>query len=570
VSDPSDPPLAVLAPGAEVEPPAPTVRTASLLRSTATISGWNIVSRITGFVRVLAVGAALGTTFLGNTYQSANLVSNILFELLAAGLLAAPLVPAFVALLDRGRRHDAEALAGSLLTMTLVGLGTVAVLGMLAAPTVMRVLTADVADASVRAGEIRLGTIWLWFFLPQMLLYAVGAVSSAFLNAERRFAAVSFAPVANNLIVIATMIAFVVLHDGHGGGGLALTAAQKLVIGVGTTTGVLAMAAVPVIALWRGDGAVLRPRRVERSSPALREVVRVGLWSVAFLATDEVLLAVSLVLANRVEGGVVAYQIAFTFFLLPYAVLAHPIVTALYPRLSSDAHAGRWAGFTRDLAGGVRLTVFAVLPAAALLAVLAQPMMQVVRLGALDGEGAALVARVLGAYCAGLAGYAVLLFVVRAATAAGQVRAAAAVGAGVLVTGTVLMVVLASAANGANRVVALGVAHSIAMSGGAVVLYRVVRTRAVALAGVAVEATVLPTIARSLATALLGGGLAWTAVVVAGRPGGRLSAVAAVVAGAVVGAAGVLAGQWLLRSPELAAVRTPDFGLEPSAVTGPA
>src|SRR5204862_314949 len=73
----------------------------SLARSTATITAWNAVSRVTGFVRVLAVGAALGTTFLGNTYQSSNLVSNILFELLAAGLLAAPLVPAFVGLLDR-------------------------------------------------------------------------------------------------------------------------------------------------------------------------------------------------------------------------------------------------------------------------------------------------------------------------------------------------------------------------------------------------------------------------------------------------------------------------------------
>src|SRR4029450_8407026 len=75
----------------------------SLARSTATITAWNTVSRVTGFVRVLAVGPPLGTPVLGNTYQSSNLVSNILFELLAAGLLAAPLVPAFVALLDRGR-----------------------------------------------------------------------------------------------------------------------------------------------------------------------------------------------------------------------------------------------------------------------------------------------------------------------------------------------------------------------------------------------------------------------------------------------------------------------------------
>src|SRR4051794_41549598 len=111
---------------AEQAPPAHP----GLLRSTVTITVWNAVSRATGFVRVLAVGAALGTTFLGNTYQSANLVSNILFELLAAGLLAAPLVPAFVGLLDRGDGAAAERLIGSLLTLCLTGLGLVALAGM--------------------------------------------------------------------------------------------------------------------------------------------------------------------------------------------------------------------------------------------------------------------------------------------------------------------------------------------------------------------------------------------------------------------------------------------------------
>ena len=95
-----------------------------LLRSTAAITAGNIASRVTGFVRVLAVGAALGTTFVGNTYQTANLVSNILFELLAAGLLSSVLVPGFVRLFDRGRRDEAEHVAGALLGVCLAALGT--------------------------------------------------------------------------------------------------------------------------------------------------------------------------------------------------------------------------------------------------------------------------------------------------------------------------------------------------------------------------------------------------------------------------------------------------------------
>ncbi len=84
-----------------------------------TIAAWNLASRLTGFVRVLAVGAALGTTYAGNTYQSANLVSNILFELLAAGVLSSVLVPTFVARFERGGREEASALAGGILGVLL-------------------------------------------------------------------------------------------------------------------------------------------------------------------------------------------------------------------------------------------------------------------------------------------------------------------------------------------------------------------------------------------------------------------------------------------------------------------
>src|SRR5204863_6351068 len=109
-----------------------------LLRTTAPITAWNLVSRVTGFVRVIAIGAALGTTFLGNTYQSSNLVSNILFELLAAGLLSSVLVPTFVGLVDDGRRDDAERVAGAVLGVCLVALGVVLVAGIVLRPWVMR------------------------------------------------------------------------------------------------------------------------------------------------------------------------------------------------------------------------------------------------------------------------------------------------------------------------------------------------------------------------------------------------------------------------------------------------
>lgn len=439
-----------------------------LTRSTLTITAWNSVSRLTGFVRVLAVGAALGTTYLGNTYQSSNLVSNLLFEILASGLLSAPLIPAFVGLLDKGRKDDAEGLAGTLLGLSLVTLGLVVIVCLLAGRAIMQLLSLGVDDPTVRERQVSLGAFFLWFFLPQVLLYAVGAVASALLNAARRFAAAAFAPVANNVAVTVTMVVFIAMQGGERPT-LDLPLSQKLVLAVGTTAGVLAMSAVPVAALWRA-GFRLRPR-LDARNPHLRAVARIGAWGAVMLAAGQVLIGVTLVLANRVEGGVVAYSIAYTFFLLPHAVIAHPVYTALYPRLSAHIHAGDRQAFAADVRDGVRRMAVLVLPASAALVLVVPPVLRLVDIGALDRSGASFTARVLMAYAFGLLGYSVFQLLARAATAAGDARIAALVGVGMTAGGAALMVLGSSLANGRDRVVALGVAHSVAVTAGAAVMW---------------------------------------------------------------------------------------------------
>ena len=521
------------------------------------VTAGNVAARVTGLLRVLAVGGALGATFLGNTYQTANLVSNLLFELLAAGILSSVLVPPFVALIDKDRREDAQRLAGAVLGLALAVLGAVTLAGLLARPWIMRALTVAVPDAVVRHAEIRLGAFLLWLFLPQVLFYAVGAVATAMLYGDRRFAAAAFAPVANNLIVIATMVVFRVLHSRGAGGsaGLGLPLSQRLVLAAGTTAGVVAMAAVPLVALHRA-GLRLRPRWDPRL-PSMRALLRAGAWGVAYLAMSQVLVAVTLVLANRVEGGVVAYHIAFTAFLLPFAVLAHPVLTTVYPGLAADAHARRWPAFADALGRGFRSIAFLVLPAAALLVALAGPALRVVELGALDGPGADLVGRVLAAYALGLAGYAALQLLTRASYAAGDTRTPALVNAGIAVGGSVLMAVLFSFSSGTARVVVLGLAHSAAMVGGALVLGILLRRRVPATWPVAA------TIGRSLAGAVVAGGCAAVAAAVVPH-GGRAGAGLALVVGGLVGAAAYAGVSWALRAPELAEALRPHVGPRPA------
>ena len=513
------------------------------VRAALTVSGWNAVSRLTGFLRVLAVGAALGTTFLGNTYQSANLVSNLLFELLAAGLLSAPLVGPFVSLLEKGRKGDAELLGGTVLGISLAVLGALVLVLAVGGHAVMGVLTAGVEDPAVRSAEVRLGAFFLWFFLPQALLYATGAVASALLAAQRRFAAASFAPVANNVTVILTMVAFMAMRRGDEPG-LELATGPRLVLAVGTTAGVLAMAAVPVVALLRG-GVRLRPR-LDLHHPELRVVARLGAWGAVLPASTQCLIAVTLVLANRVEGGVVAYHMAYTFFMLPVALVAHPVFATLHPRLASHAGSGRWDAYAGEVASGLRALALLVLPAAAAVAALAEPGLRLVRLGALDVHDARLVAGVLAAYAAGLAGYAAFQLLVRAATVAGQAPLAALVAACSAVVGAVLMVVGASLASGGGRVVALGLAHSVAVTAGALCLLYLLRRR------LALEMGLAPWVARGLAAAAGVWAVATASAHLLG-PGGRVGAAVDLVVGGVLAASACVGVLWASNTPEVRA-----------------
>ena len=504
------------------------------------VTAGNIAARVTGLLRVVAVAGALGTTYLGNTYQTANLVSNLLFELLAAGILSSVLVPPFVALLEEGRRDEAERLAGAVLGVALAVLGAVTVAGLLARPWIMRLLTVAVSDDAVREAEVRLGGFLLWLFLPQVLFYAVSSVATAVLHGSRRFAAAAFAPVANNVVVIATMVAFAVLAGTDAG--LDLPLSHRLILALGTTAGVVAMAAVPVVALRRA-GLRLRPRW-DPSHPGLRSLARSGVWGVVYLTMAQLLVGVTLVLANRVEGGVVAYHIAFTTFLLPFAILAHPVFTTVYPGLAADAHARRWAGFADALGRGARSILFLVLPASALLVALARAGLRLIQLGALDDAGTSLVARALAAYATGLVGYALLHLLTRASYAAGDTRTPALVNVGVAFGGSALMVSLFGLASGTGRMVAIGVAHSAAMVVGAAVLGVAVRRR------VGERWPVAATAARALVGAVAAGLVAAAVADVFGTES-RVAALLAVAFGGAAGVGAYLVVEWSLRAPEL-------------------
>ncbi len=546
--DPAQPaPLAPVGDGPEApgEPAAPE-QPDRLGRDTAAITVGNLLSRVTGFARVVAVGAALGITRLGDTYQSANEVSNILFELLAGGLLYAVLVPTFVGLLDRGERRRAADLGGALLGRMLAALAALVVLGGLVGPWIMRLFTIGVPAGGLRSRQIELGAFLLWFFLPQLLLYATGAVATALLQADRRFLAAALAPVCNNVVVIAIMGAFAAGADDRVADTLRLTGVQELVLGLGTTAGVLVMVAIPVLAARR-VGLAGRPRW--RGGEGLGTLARKGIWGAGHIGLNEVLIFTTYVLASRVSGGQAAFQVAFTFFLLPHALLGNPVFTALFPRLSSHAARDDRARFCSDLSMGLRTTTLLLLPAAGLLASLALPGLTVIKgFGQFDGRGVALVAEVVAAYAFGLLGYTGFFLLTRASYALDDVRTPTVVNLGVTAFAVVGMAGASAAASGDGKVVVLGLVHAVAVTGGTVVLGFVLRRR------LDRPVPVGATLVRAGAATAAACAVAWAVSSAVGWSSRSAAAIALVTASAAALAAyaAVLA---LLRTPELARLR---------------
>ena len=433
---------------------------ARALRPAVTIAAWNAVSRLTGFARVLTVTAVLGATFLGNTYQQSNLVSTVLFELLAAGLLTVPLVPALVARPDQAAR-----LLGALWGLSLAVLGGLALLLAALGRPLMAALT-SAAPAEVSDQQTAVGAFLLWFFAPQLILYAAGAITSAYLNARGRFSAAAAGPVANNVVVIATMGAFLLAEGTNPS--LDITTAGKVILGVGTTLGVAAMSALPATAAAR-NGLRLRPT-MDWRDPMVSEVAREGLWAGSLIGAHQVLLAATLVLANRIEGGVVATQLAFTFFLLPHALLAHPVYTSAFPTLAAHAAARDFRSLRADVATALRRLLVLLVPAALALALLGEVVLRVLRVGAFREAGVELTASALRAYCVGLVGYGVFMLLSRAWAALGETRTAGLVAITTSLVGVAAMILMSSVSDGAAVVSGIALSHSFAMTLAALLL----------------------------------------------------------------------------------------------------
>jgi putative peptidoglycan lipid II flippase len=349
---------------------------AGVARHGAIMAAGSVVSRLTGFIRTVVIGAAIGAALVSDDYNLANTLPNMVYELLLGGVLASVVIP----LLVRAKNRDADAgLAYSqrLLTLATVFLGGATLLAVAAAP----LLTAMFADSGTSAADKNLVTVLGYLLLPEIFFYGVAALFAAVLNTRGHFAAPMWTPILNNVVVIVTALVFMILPTaGSDLTAASVTTAQILVLGVGTTLGIVVQAAGLWPALrrvgwrwrWRWDFRQL----------ALRELARVGGWMLGYVLVSQLGVLVILRLAytagkqgtlDRVVPGPAIYNNAYLIFMMIHGIVAVSIITALMPRMAAAAASGRHGDLATQLSLGTRLSAVILMPATAAYLVLGRP-----------------------------------------------------------------------------------------------------------------------------------------------------------------------------------------------------
>ena len=386
-----------------------TARTGGVVRAGAVMAVATLVSRGTGFLAKVVIVSVLGFGVVNDAYTIANTLPNIIFELLIGGVLTSVAIP----LLSRARA-DPDGGVGytqRLMTAAVVGLLGATALAIACAPLLTNLYLAG-DSATVDQG---LANALAYLLLPQIFFYGIAALFAAILNTEEKFGVPAWAPVVNNLVVIGVGIALLLMPGSaaEGSGDLAsLTRDQFLVLGLGTTFGIVLQAVVMLPAL-RGIGFRFRWRW--GGDRRLFEAGGLVLWAVAYVLVSQVGYIVTTNVASaNVAGGIAIYAFASMLFQLPYGIIGVSILTAIMPRMSRHAAAGAIEDVKDDASLANRLSIVALTPVAAGIAVLASAFAIVTSLyGAVDLDESLVLGATLAALIFGLVPFAVTLVQMR-------------------------------------------------------------------------------------------------------------------------------------------------------------
>jgi putative peptidoglycan lipid II flippase len=338
---------------------------AGLFRNSAVMAGFNLLSRLLGYGRTVAIGATLGEV-VGNAYTAAVYSPQMIYELLLGGTLTSVVVP----LLVRARKTDpdrGEAFTQRFATLAALALLGTAVLAVLCAPLIAHV----VAPPSYRS----LVANFSYVMLPAIFFMGLSALFQAVLNTRGSFAAPTWAPILNNVVIIAFFTLFHLLWQAQPSVA-SMSPVRVAVLGIGFTGAIF----VQVLALWPALRRVgFRWRfRFDFRQLGLRRIGRLGAWAMCYVVISQIGLVVVISIAGQAAGhhgpGQIVYDYAYLLMMMVNGIAAVSVMTALMPRMSAAAADHRWSDVAANLSLGTRLSSVLLVPGTAALVVLGSQM----------------------------------------------------------------------------------------------------------------------------------------------------------------------------------------------------
>ena len=521
--------------GAETPPAAtgPSVgrvlANASLILTIAALA-----SRLLGWIRLLVIGSQFGASADLDAYFAAFRIPDAIFQLVVAGALSAALIPVFSSYRAREDEREAWRLASSVINLVLIALAVFSAVMAVLAPWVVPVI-APGFDAETTELTVRLTQL----ILLSPVFVGMGAVVSGLLNSYGRFGVPAIAPLVYNLAIIA---AAVVLAPTLGVEGLA----------IGVVAGSILHLTIQLPQL-RGVGRHY-DLTIGLGHPGVRKVAWLMGPRLLGLAAGQVNFVASTILASNLGVGAgTAYNYAFQLSQIPVGVLGVSVAVALFPTFSRDAALGRIADIRRQLSTSLRILIFLAAPLTAVLIVLARPIAAVFfQYGLFSGAATERTAGALVFFSIGLTGHIVVHVLTRAFYAMQDTRIPVLWAIVAVAINVPLMALLSRPMGVEGLALALSISATLEVIGLAWALRRRIDSID--------EGTILPSALRSAVAAIVAG-----AVMLGGRAAaqewlpellangvGRVFVLLALVA---AGAAVYLAAAIAMHSEELGQVR---------------
>lgn len=319
-----------------------------------------LISRITGFIRIVLLAAILGAA-LSSSFTVANQLPNMI----AALVLEATFTAIFVPVLARAERDDpdgGEAFVRRLVTLATTLLLVATLISVAAAPLLVRLMLGR--DPQVNQP---LTTAFAYLLLPQVIFYGLTSVFMAILNNRNVFGPPAWAPVVNNVVAIATLGLYVIVPGPLSVDPVQMGNAKLLVLGIGTTLGVFAQAAVLLIAI-RAERISLRP--LWGIDDRLKKFGTMAAAMVLYVLISQIGLVVGNQIASTAAAsGPAIYAYTWLVLQLPFGIIGVTVLTVVMPRLSRNAAADDLPAILADLSLATRLTMVTLIPIVAFMTV---------------------------------------------------------------------------------------------------------------------------------------------------------------------------------------------------------